>query len=331
MPIAREVESMNLSSMFLLLSGAVASHPLAVHAATAGDVPAGHVEMTLSVDARTRHALVYWPKAVDGKTRLPLVIMLHGMGGMASNAVRETGWSAKAEKEGFAVVYPDATRPDGRQPPSLRTNAPAWNDGSGRFHAAQQQVDDVAFIDALIDRLVASQRIDPKKIFIAGFSNGASMTFLAGARLSNKVAAIAPVSGSWWDATQPPVRAVSLFYLTGSSDTLNPLAGGFPRLAFGGKEQGGQSKPPVRDMVAAWAKALQCPSSSTVEPRAGVHVQRYFPCRDAAEVRLTVVDDLGHVWAGGKTLVPEFIVGKATDKLVATDDIWTFFRAHPMP
>ena len=49
-----------------------------------------------------------------------------------------------------------------------------------------------------------------------------------------------------------------------------------------------------------------------------------------AEVVLVTVEGMGHTWAGGKSLLPESMVGKTSDKIRATDAIWDFFVRHPM-
>jgi len=95
-------------------------------------IPSGHVELKIPMGDLERRCLVHLPPEYDKTKLVPLVIMLHGMGGTGANAMRETGWSAKAGLEGFIVVYPEATRPNADKPPSLRSNAQSWNDGSGR-------------------------------------------------------------------------------------------------------------------------------------------------------------------------------------------------------
>jgi polyhydroxybutyrate depolymerase len=275
---------------------------------------------------------------------IPLVIMLHGLGGTGANAARETGWSVKAEQEGFAVAYPEATRPYPLQAPSLRNNPQAWNDGSGRFDAGTQAVDDVVFIgsvvDAVTERLRTSTPIDPQRVFVTGFSNGASMAFRVGAELSQRVAAIAPVAGSSWAERVAPQRAVSVLYITGTADPLNPIEGGFPRLALSERNQGGRAKPPLRATEAQWAAALGCPARAPSEDlQNGVQRRQHTGCGAGAagagtggqaELTFITVEGLGHVWAGGVNLLPEALVGKPTDKLKANDAIWDFFRAHPL-
>jgi polyhydroxybutyrate depolymerase len=126
-----------------------------------------------------------------------------------------------------------------------------------------------------------------------------------------------------------PARGISLCYLTGTADSLNPLEGGFPRLALGGRNQGGKPKAPVLTMIKKWVKALGCPEVPAQDnSKNGVRTRRYGPGRDGAEVMFITIEGLGHIWAGGKNLVPGFLVGKPTDKLKATDVIWNFFRTH---
>ena len=294
-------------------------------------LPPGHETLSITTAQGDRECVIYAPRAYDKTSPIPVVIMLHGMGGTAINALRETGWSAKADDEAFIAVYPEATRPAMDRPPSFSRNPQAWNDGSGRFHAADKQIDDVAFIRAVIDRITAEYAVDDHRIFVTGFSNGASMAFRVAAELSDRIAAVAPNAGACWTESPHPTRMISICYITGAADTLNPLEGGFPRLAFGGKQQGGRPKPAVQAVIDKWAKALECPPEpSRDETIKGVRTRVYGPGRDSAEVAFVTVEGLGHHWAGGEAQAPEFLVGRRTDKLKATDVVWDFFQSHPV-
>ncbi|MEO6753546.1 MAG: plasmid partitioning protein, partial [Chthoniobacteraceae bacterium] len=63
----------------------------------------------------------------------------------------------------------------------------------------------------------------------------------------------------------------------------------------------------------------------------GVHTRRYGPGRDGVEIAFITIEGLGHNWAGGVSQAPEYMVGKNTDKLKATDVVWDFFVNHPAP
>ena len=291
--------------------------------------------LTLTVDGVERQALVHVPSAYDGKVALPVVMMFHGNGGTAESVVKETGWVAKSDASSFIVVFPEATRPDMTQPPKFGRNNPAWNDGSGRFHAGERDIADVAFIAALLDHLEAKFVLDTRRVFATGFSNGASMAFRVGLELSDRIAAIAPVSGALWIAEPKIARPVSLLYITGTADPINPMEGGAPKMASGAGFKGvpEKAKPPVREMVKVWVKLLGCepearPISSTIE---GITTIVNTGGRDGTEVVFTTIEGHGHIWPGGKSPLPAFILGKATSRLNANDAVWDFFQAHPKP
>ena len=174
--------------------------------------------------------------------------------------------------------------------------------------------------------LLAKFAIDEGRIFVTGFSNGASMSFRTGAELSNRITAIAPVAGASWLEPLTLERPVPMLYITGTADPLNLIEGGVPRLATGGSDKvRAKPKPPVRDSILKWTTALGCPATPRATSDAnGIRTEFYGPGRDGAEVVYITVEGLGHTWAGGKSLLPEFMVGKQSAKIKATDVIWEF-------
>jgi polyhydroxybutyrate depolymerase len=170
--------------------------------------------------------------------------------------------------------------------------------------------------------------IDSERILITGFSNGASMTFRLGAELSHRPAAIAPVAGTCWIEKPEPSKALSLCYITGTADSLNPIEGGYPKLAFGGKEQGGQPKPAVQTFIDRWVAALHCPETPHLDKTSdGVRKRVYGYSPAKSEIMYLTVEGAGHHWPGGISQAPEFLVGKPSKKLNATDVIWDFFSS----
>jgi polyhydroxybutyrate depolymerase len=170
----------------------------------------GDHSLTLKVGELDRRYIVHVPPSYDGKKPVPVVIMFHGGGGTGRWAMPESGWPQKADKEGFLAVFPDATPPDPTKPSRFSSNGQIWNDGSGRFHAGQKNMPDVAFINAMIDDLIARFTVDRRRIYATGFSNGASMTFRVGVELSARIAAIAPIAGALWIKQPKLDRPVSL-------------------------------------------------------------------------------------------------------------------------
>ncbi|MCX5824853.1 MAG: dienelactone hydrolase family protein [Deltaproteobacteria bacterium] len=294
---------------------------------------AGTHSFTLTVGGLERTYIVHVPSSYNPQKQLSaVVIMFHGGGGTARAAMWETGWAEKAEKTGFLAVFPNAMSRDPAQPSSFARNPQLWNDGSDRFYPNRKAPDDVLFIHAMLDDLLPRFGADARRVFVTGFSNGASMSFRVGAELSKRIAAIAPVAGACWLEPLTLERPVPMYYITGTDDPLNLIEGGVPKLLSGGNDKvRAKPKPPVRDSIRKWAKALGCPTApaSTSEMN-GVHTETYGPGSNGAEVIYVTVSGLGHTWAGGKSLLPESLVGKTSDKIKATDVIWDFFEKHPM-
>ena len=297
-------------------------------------VPPGKHDYTLKDGEWTRRYTVHVPPGYDGKKPLPVVVMLHGGGGMSKGAAEETGWDVKADKENFLAVFPNALARDPEKPGSFARNPQLWNGGSDRFYPGQKAPDDVAFLNTLLDELCAKFSVDARRIFVTGFSNGASMTFRFGAAEAKRIAAIAPAAGACWLEPLKVERPVAMCYLTGRADPLNLLDGGIPKMAFGAstREMRAKPKPPVRDSILKWAKAIGCPAvAAKTNETNGVRIETFGPGRGDSEIVFVTVADQGHTWAGGKSLLPERWVGKTTDKLNATDFVWDFFKNHPAP
>jgi polyhydroxybutyrate depolymerase len=308
---------------------------LAAFAATARDqeyrpVPApGDHNESLEVGAgalkTTRTFVVHVPVGFDGKSKVPVVFMLHGAGGTGAGAEPQTGWAAKSDREGFIAVFPDGTPVRPALPARFLGNPRLWNDGSGRA-ASMGNVDDVGFVSAMIDYLEARYSADPDRIYCTGFSNGASMTFSVGVNLASRVAAVASVSGHLWYSGKQLAYPVPLLFIIGTDDPLNPLAGGNVKLPWGNTRY----HPPVDDSLKEWERMLGCgPQVTTTRARNGVDEVAYDQCAKGGEVVYYTVKGLGHVWPGGKNRLPEKWVGKPSNDLNATDIIWDFFKAHP--
>jgi len=319
---------MKTTLMIIILSAIVGCQ---AHRTLENPLGADH-SFTIKVGELQRRYTVHVPPQYDGKTRVPAVVMLHGGGGTSKTAAEETGWGAKADKEGFLAVFPDALPPDPSKSSHFRRNPQLWNDGSDRFYPGQKAPDDVAFLTAMLDDLSIQFAVDPQRIFVTGFSNGASMCFRFGAAASEYVAAIAPVAGACWPEKVTLKRPVPMCYLTGTADPLNLIEGGVPKLATGASDKiRAKPKPPVRNSILKWVRAVGAPETPrTTKEVNGVRTETYGPGHNGAEVIYVSIDKLGHTWAGGRSLLPEFLVGPTSNKLKATDLIWDFFRTRPV-
>ena len=166
-------------------------------------------DVSFVFDGLTRTCLVHVPSSYDDSVPTALVIVLHGYTGTAEGMESLTGFNEKSDEEGFIVAYPQGL-------------SQRWNVG---FGSLKFDTDDVGFIDELIDRLEEKYAIDPNKVYVTGFSNGAMMSYLLGAELSDKIAAIAPVAGSIGSMSNvleripDPSEPVSVVVFHGTADT----------------------------------------------------------------------------------------------------------------
>ena len=278
-----------------------------------------HVEppqQTLAHDGRTRTYLVH---DFSRGARAPVIIVLHGGGGNAENAVTMSGFDRIAQREGLIAVYPNGT--SGREGGRLLT----WNAGHCCAAAMNARVDDVGFVAAIVERLVAQRRADPSRIYVTGMSNGAMMTHRLGRELSTKIAAIAPVVGAVFGDERPPAAPVPAFIIVGAADRIVPGAGG-PlqlRLFLGGKSAADREVAPAIDQAVYWARANGCGEPTRNQTRAST-VLEWTSCTSGAPVVFHTVTGNGHAWPGGQP--GRAGADRPSSDFNASEAMWAFFR-----
>ena len=138
-------------------------------------------------DTTTRVYARYVPAIYDSTTAVPLVICLHGLGDTITNFVN-IGMNYVADTANFIVLTPQAQSSD---------YGAAWNSGASYYgYVLNGNVDDVGFINALIDSTEAHYNIDTNRIFVTGFSMGGFMSNRLASDLNSRIEAIASVSGT---------------------------------------------------------------------------------------------------------------------------------------
>ncbi|HEY5487089.1 MAG TPA: PHB depolymerase family esterase [Candidatus Limnocylindrales bacterium] len=263
---------------------------------------------TIRVGDFDRTYRIYRPSQVAAKPGL--VIVLHAVFGSGYLAESSTGFDAQADRLGWVVAYPDGVL-DGWD---AFGDTPYWGRHPG--------VDDVAFAGALIDRLSASDRLDPDRIYVTGFSRGAMMTYRLGCELSGRVAAIAPVSGNMAtadgsaDGVPCQLNApVSVLAIHGTADGSIPIAGGQRDIAYA----------PMTDVIARWRQLDSCAAAATVSAD-GASTTTSWAC-GGATVAARVVSGGVHAWPGA--VAPPYQTSAEADAFDAARLIADFFAAHP--
>jgi polyhydroxybutyrate depolymerase len=267
-----------------------------------------------------RTYLLYVPLSYDGTAPVPLVVMLHGAHNTALNASGRYGVSEKAEEEGFIVVYPDAS--------AILTDM--WHIGHGLYTSStfdelgRLWVDDIGFIKKIIARMQKNYNIDPKRIYIAGNSNGATMAYRLAAELSDTVAAIASNGGCIGGHVEnvsmytipDPAHPVSIVEFHGKLDTIVPYNGGwnYDHTVF---------YKSVAEAVSFWLEHNGCNPEPNTTVIGNVTIDRYSGGAAGTEVFLYTVKNKGHVWFGGQPWEDP------NPEISTTDEMWQFFETHP--
>jgi polyhydroxybutyrate depolymerase len=309
----------NVRQHFLCLASIAAL--LGDPASAAPAVKAGDPYQTLLHDKINRHYLLRTPaESVLSAGSVPLVLVLHGGGGNTENAERMTGFTAKAQREGFIVVYPEGSS-------RFRQKLLTWNAGHCCGYAMENKVDDVGFVRALIKKLIEQYPIDPARVFVTGMSNGGMMTHRLGRELSDQVAAIAPVVATVFGDESKAGQPVSALMVNGMLDESVPYLGGPPGGRFNDAWDGTPTKPAL-DQGVYWAGANGCAKDPVKRDRAAFVHWRYA-CPPGKAVELYLLKDSGHAWPGGQKGSRR---GDAPGTSVnATDLIWDFFAARGRP
>jgi polyhydroxybutyrate depolymerase len=283
-----------------------------------GGVRDREVELAVAGEART--FLVHAPAGADLARPAALVFAFHGGLSRARSMVGLTGLDRLADREGFFVVYPQGL-------------ARHWNDGRSR---SLRLPDDVGFVRAVLAWMEREHRVDRRRVYATGVSNGGFLSQRLACEMAADIAAVASIAGPMAApvlASCRPARPVPVLLFHGTDDPLVPYAGGRVRGPHGGA---GAS---VAATAGFWARTDGCTGAPVTadlpdaQPADGTHVRRtlWAPCAQGAEVAVYTVENGGHTWPGGPQYLPAFLVGKASRAIDATAIAWDFFRRHPQP
>ena len=220
----------------------------------------------------------------------PLVIVLHGFGDDHDGIDAALQATALGGAHGAYVALPDGT-------PNPRGTR-FWNasDACCDFHGSG--VDDVAYLDALIDDAVAHNPIDPSRVYVMGFSNGGFMAHRYACDRAERVAGIVAFAGDpWKDATRcHPKVPVTVLQVHGDADEIVRYQGGraYDSRPFHTAEFARAGAfPAVKDGIAMWGNLDGCSSPSTTDDGREEKV-RYDGCAQGAEVQLWTRHGTGH-------------------------------------
>jgi polyhydroxybutyrate depolymerase len=290
------------------------------------------------IDGFRRQYLVYVPTspAFDPGRPSPVVFMFHGSSGDGEKFLEISGWREKAEQEGFVAVFPTALQYWVLENSRWSTK---WNhftltdeiDVSKRLPGYPEDspwpTDDVAFTRAMIADLEANLDIDPKRIFVSGFSNGGQFAARLAVEASDVIAAVASAAGNL-DAEHTPVERVSVCVTIGTLDDRFYEAWGVP--------------PPIpleisslfaiegaRSLTGEYLATFDLLDTPTETREEANFTEVRWTTPDAAagnpggnELIFALLGDVTHQYPTGDNNPEGFVM---------TEILWPFFLAHPKP
>ena len=250
------------------------------------------------------------PSSYSRNSSIPLVVLLHGYGSTGAQQESYMKFESVAEKNKFILVYPDGTIDSvGRR---------FWNatDACCNFFS---QVDDDAYLLAVLKEMESNYSIDAKRIYFVGHSNGGFMSYRMACRHPDRIAAIASLAGaSFFKETDCGAKSsVSVLQVHGTKDET---------ILYDGGQLFGNSYPSAFASASQWAAVNQCTQNAVTRSTkldlegniAGdeTSIKAWTNCQNSSEVELWSVENASHI----PTLVPTFAT-----------KIWEFFAAHPKP
>jgi polyhydroxybutyrate depolymerase len=269
---------------------------------SSGGLGAGDSDLTITSGGRKRNARVHVPKTYDPTKPTAVVLNFHGRLSTPSDQNLVSKATSKADSAGFVVVHPEGV-------------GKTWNGGLCCGEAQSENVDDVGFTRDLLDELAKKLCVDPKRVFAMGLSNGAFMSNRLACELADRIAAIGPVAGQLMMTSCSPKRPVPVMYFHGNDDDWVSYDGMY-------------GVPGAQDSAKAWAKRNGCSTTpKETYAKGDATCLTYSGCKASADVTLCTIAGGGHTWPGG---APTYL-GKTSQDIDATSELWTFFMAHPMP
>ncbi|MDP3498925.1 MAG: PHB depolymerase family esterase [Myxococcales bacterium] len=281
--------------------------------------------------------ILYSPPRTATATSVPLVLIFHGGGGNAAAGALTACPNGDLShplcvhnvgaREGFATAYLNATLTGTGQ-------QRIWNAGGGMPPWAcvgycRADIDEAAYVRAVLDVLPSTIALDPTRVYAAGLSNGGAVAHRLGCELADRITAIVSIgAGNQFATSAPciPSRPLPVLQINGTADGCWPFDGG-PITCLNPN-----ATAPVISAFASiggWAARNGCGQSTSssgperVNDGITVDVITWSGC--LAPVVLYRANGGGHTWLGGRQYLPVAQIGPSYPDLT-NDDLWTFFK-----
>jgi polyhydroxybutyrate depolymerase len=272
---------------------------------------------TLDIGGYTRRYLVYTPSHF--RPGASVLIALHPSMSNADAMRRLVGRTFEriADRDNVVVVYPDAYDAH-------------FNDCrlGADFTARKLNIDDVAFVKRVIERLVAAKNIDPRRVFALGFSNGGELALRLALEAPDSVKGVASIAANMpapnnmaCKVSPHPSRFV--VFVAGTEDPISPYGGG-PEAMFGFGDRGDVLS--AQESAEWFAKSLGAAAvKSEAEPAvSGPYASEQDWISPDAHVRLVTIHGGGHTVPQAGYRFPRILGGTLLSNSVL-ESTWRLF------
>lgn len=265
------------------------------------------INETMIHDGLTRSYTLYVPASYTPGTPAPVVLNFHGYTSTAFEQFYYGDFRAIADTAGFLIVVPMGTLD--------ATGTTYWNSGWGGT------VDDIGFTSALIDEVAATYSVNLDRVYSTGMSNGGFMSYTLACSLSNRIAAIASVTGTMNEGQNQTCNAqhpTPVLEIHGTADATVPYNGNLFMEA-------------IPNVLSYWVNFNNCnttpvvtdvPNTNLTDGCTAVHYV-YSGGTNGVDVEHYKIIDGGHTWPGSI-----FTVGVTNYDFNASKKIWEFFMQY---
>ncbi|MBV9827805.1 MAG: hypothetical protein JO001_19400 [Alphaproteobacteria bacterium] len=277
---------------------------------------------TFAYQGVDRRYVLHQPSGQSGPR--PVVIGLHGLNEPVEAFRHSWTMDAVADSDGLDVVYPAAL--SGRWAYADTRPVPLPGDNG--------LVDDVGFINALLDKLIADHVADPSRIYVAGASNGGLMAWTLACRMPERLAAIAPmISGMIERQAQQchPARLAPLLVLAGTDDLFQSYDGAMaPEFRLMSVPETLEFWRRLRDCTGL--KLRRLPAHDPSDPTAAVLVE-WTECKDPSPQRFFRIEGGGHSLPSFAPLAERERAphGGRSQTVETAEELWSFFKPLSLP
>lgn len=274
---------------------------LAMMLATVGSHAQTKYDISFPFDGHLRELIVSVPSTPPPAAGYPIVVMLHGTSGDKNVFYNVHGWKELGEQENFVTVFPSALSwcffDEGIQKQNTKFVCGELVEIICPSDSADL-ISDVAFMKEIINRLSDTLQVDPERIFVSGFSNGACMTHKLAMDAGDIFRAAGGTGGTYHenDSVTPVVR-VPVWFMVGTLDD-RFLVPPYTEIPFGGDS----SLYYLNKTVARTLASLGLTTTFTTFETALTKTYQFVECQpgiDCVPYRMTVIKELDHRYPNG--------------------------------